>query len=48
MLAAKLEGIVPIVPIGAGVIISLGRKARELTKINVKINMAKMIKGAMY
>jgi hypothetical protein len=41
----KPEGITPI---GAGAIISSGRKARELTKINVNIKIAKMIKGAMY
>jgi len=33
---------------GAGAIISVGKKARELTKTKVKIKITKMIMGAIY
>jgi hypothetical protein len=36
------------IPTGAGTIMSLGIKARELTRISVNIKIAKMIRGAMY
>jgi hypothetical protein len=37
-----------MMPTGAGATISSGKNARELTKISVNRNIAKMIRGAIY